>query len=285
MKPNDDIGYVYIAEETSGNNFVRNMSVHDDHELFYIEFDTCLQDFDSVNRNNRIYRLENVRNCLNNDPKIQSLLKDNAWFGEMDHPTSKYVGIRLSPERIMNADMSNTSHKIMRPRFSSNELHATIQTDSGTKAGKNMANKIIQGMIPAFSSRGIAKARKISPTQAEVTLRRLITYDWVLFPSHERAHWDNNPVFKTVKTDTEVVTESSTTSYDTIVPLNDILKYTAEHDDNVKIMMESFEMDNNNLVGFTPKKKQLIMQDDRNTIYCNLNMDTRKKVSSFLANL
>ena len=45
--------------------------------------------------------------------------------------------------------------------------------------------------------------------------------------------------------------------------------------------MESFELDTNDLVGFTKDNKHMIMRDNNNMIYCDIDAKSRSKVNDF----
>ena len=79
----------YLLEPSTQNNL-------------YVEFDGKLQSFGVMDRNNRIYNIDNMQKCINSGTKIQTLLHDNSGLGECDYPTSKYKDKQLSSERILN---------------------------------------------------------------------------------------------------------------------------------------------------------------------------------------
>ena len=80
IKNDSPLGYVYISE-SFGDSSIRNMDTSKNADLFYVTFDTNLQDFDVENRNHRYYDMNNIRECINSE-KIQSMLRCNGWFGE-----------------------------------------------------------------------------------------------------------------------------------------------------------------------------------------------------------
>lgn len=278
---NQSLGFMYIAEQVSPlDNKPSNMTIHDEHGAFYVEFDTILQTFMDINRNRRRYISENVQRCINTDERIQSYLADNGWYGEQDHPAAEFQDKKLTPERIQNIKMDNTSHKILNPTFTGDVLKARIQTDSGCAAGINMTKKIIQGLIPGFSCRAFASIN-LKDNIPTVDVKRVITYDWVLYPSHKRAHSisPNKYVNKTVNVINESVSE------DVCVPLKEILEYAGEKNVTSQIIMESFELNNDSLVGFSKDANHIIVKDKDNMIYCNMDLKLKREVSSYLSNL
>lgn len=277
------MGFMYIAEQTTpDDNEVKNLEVIDHNGVFFVRFDTCLHSFEVINRNSRQYLSDNVEECLHTE-RIQSMLADNAWYGEMDHPLQKYKDKPLSSERIQSIEMSRRSHKIKNPKFQSNMLYSTIETASGTEAGRGMASEIIQGLKPAFSCRAIAglKLFKGKPT---VFCRKVITYDWVLYPSHKEAHAVSKPlgVMKSLETVTEsVIDKAREYSQDILLPLKEVLENVGHKDVNAQLIMESFDISNEDLIGFTKDHSHMIMKDGTNTIYAGISKDSVDEVRDF----
>ena len=147
----------FIQEQTSFNeDYAGNFGyeVHDKGDRFYLIFNAVLQSFGVKNRNKREYEAANIMDRIEHDDYIQSMLRQNSWMGEIDHPAPTIQGEELTMQRIANPDMSRTSHYIRNPRLNGNLLEATIQTDSSNKHGMNMAIKIVDGkIIPCFSAR------------------------------------------------------------------------------------------------------------------------------------
>ena len=285
MKLNNDImGMVFIEEVTTPEqNILKHFDVVDKNGILYVDFESCLHSFDVLNRNSRMYEASNIEECLKTE-RIQSYLAHGGWFGEMNHPLPKYKDKPLSPERIQDIDMDNTSHKMLNPHVEGNLLISRIQTDAGTDAGMNLARKMIQGFIPAFSCRAIATL-VMKGGKPVVVVRKIITYDWVLFQSHREAEQTSKPakfvskVANTVNEVTEKVTDAVNNNI--VIPLKEILENVGRTDVNAQIIMESFELDTNDLVGFTKDNKHMIMRDNNNMIYCDIDAKSRSKVNDF----
>lgn len=285
MKLEPNMGFVFIEEETSPEqNVVKNFDVVDKNGVFFVDFESCLHSFDVMNRNSRMYEGANIQSCLETE-RIQSYLKHGGWFGEMNHPTPEYKDKPLSPERIQDIKMDNTSHKMLNPHIENNLLVSRIQSDSGTEAGMNLARKMIQGFIPGFSCRAIA-SMMLKNGKPVVNVRKIITYDWVLYQSHREAEQITSTptkfVTKVANTVKEVTERAETTASGIIIPLKEILESVCKRDVNAQIIMESFDLTNDDLVGFSPDHKHMIMKDNNNMIYCNIDQESRKKVNEYL---
>ena len=281
MKDVDSL--VYISEQTSPDeSMVKNVNPVEKAGVFFVEFDTILHSFDCLNRNNRAYLSSNIEECFKSE-RIVSMLHDNALYGEMDHPLQMTENGKLTPQRLQSIYMPNRSHKIMRPVFKNNMLYAHIETASGTEAGRGFAQEIIQGLIPAFSCRAIAVLKFINgkPT---VMAKKVITYDWVLYPSHKEAHIVSAAQGreKSLKTVTESVKDKfKKFSEDVVLPLKEILENVGIKDDNAKVVMESFDLTNDDIIGFNDAKDRVIMTDGHNTIYTKMSPETIAEVHDF----
>ena len=289
-----NLGLYYISEQVSPeDNEVRNLKTQDTAGTKWAEFDTILQSFRCLNRNNRKYWGPNIDEMLMAE-RIQTMLSTNAWYGEMDHPYARLESEKLSSERIQIIEMSRRSHKILRPQRHGDLLRATIQTASGTDYGRGFYNEIIQGLIPSFSCRALAGIQAING-EPYVICRKLITYDWVLYPSHKEANMDGKPKFISKKESaimlesagitTESVMNDIRDSYtkDVFIPLEEILSYTGAKDPSVNVIMESFGLSLDDLQGFDRSLQHAILVDGSNTIYANISPKTRNEVMDFLA--
>lgn len=281
-----DMGCVFISEKSNMDcRDITGVDVHDKHGVFFVSFDANLHSFDVINRNKRRYLLSNVKSAIEESEKIQSWLADNAWFGEMNHPTQYYKSQELTPERLQDPALENRSHKILRPTFNGNLLQAHIETASGTDVGVGFAKEIIQGLKPAFSCRAVATMQMIDgkPT---VLIRRLITYDWVLYPSHKEAHIISEP--KLVEKCVNVYKESTNDNTDEYVPdfmisLKDVLKNVGETDANVSTIMESFDLTYDDIIGVNKKHDKIIIKDVDNRIYANISPETKHRIDDFFS--
>lgn len=277
MKLDKNLGFVFIEEQTSPEvNIVKNLDVIDKNGIFYVKFLSCLHSFDVMNRNSRLYQAHNIAECLKTE-KILHFLSHGGWYGEMNHPTSKYKNQPLSSERILDIDMDNTSHRMLNPHIEGNLLISNIESDAGTNAGMNLARKMVQGFIPCFSCRAIASLF-LNNGKPTVNVRQIITYDWVLYPSHREAEQTNiNNTEFINKSPKYVSFMNEYTSQDILIPIKDLVK----NDSNVQVLMESFDLNENDILGIAKNKKHLIMRDNNNTIYCNIDQNSKRKVDDF----
>lgn len=281
LNDNDPMGYMYISESFASDSAIQNIDSKKSSDIFYVTFDTNLQDFDVQNRNHRYYDAQNIMDCIKSE-KIQSLLRTNGWCGEYDHPQPTKAGEKLSPERIQNVPPERECFIISSPRLEGNVLKAHIQSSQG-QIGEKFAKDILAGWVPQFSCRAIASM--ISKAgKPYVQVKRLITYDGVKFPSHAIAHAISKPV-ATIKSITEsvgVTMESATEVInDIMVPLKDILTDIGKTDVNTQMILESFDLSMDNMIGISNDRRHAIIRDENNIIYSNIDPTTVKKVNDF----
>src|SRR5699024_506094 len=126
MMPNNELDTLcYIREQTSFTDDYKDNFGYEMHDLgnrFYLIFDAVLHSFGVMNRNHRSYDQANIWNCIQHDDYIQSMLRQNSWIGEIDHPSAKVKGEELTISRISNPDMERSSHYIRKPRMEGNLL-------------------------------------------------------------------------------------------------------------------------------------------------------------------
>lgn len=275
------IGYMYVAESFSSDNAIKNIDSKHSNDLFYVTFDTNLQDFDVENRNRRYYDASNIMDCIRSE-KIQSLLRTGGWFGEYDHPCSEYADQKLSPERIQNVPPEKRAFKIMNPKLVGNVLTAKIQSAQGP-VGEGFGKEVLAGWIPQFSVRAIAHM-VMRNGKPYVIVKRLITYDAPWYPSHAIAHATSSPVV-TTKSFTESVHDKIDNVKEKIngvmIPLKEILEEVGKTDVNAGMIMEAFDLGVDSLVGFDSSKRHVMIKDENNVIYANINPNTVKKVNDF----
>jgi hypothetical protein len=146
-----------------------------------------LQEANLPNRNGRIYPKVVIEKALQS-AFIKEKLRTSSLLGECNHPANADM------QRQMSIDMNNVSHVIKKTWWDpqdSNLLLGEVETAS-TETGKNFAGLISEnGMQASFSMRGLGDVVK---SNGRVTVKdplRIVTYDSVHFPSHEKAYMRN----------------------------------------------------------------------------------------------
>ena len=268
----------YIQEQTSYPEDYTNFGykIVEEKDRFYLIFEGVLQSFGVTNRNMREYIADNIMDCINNDEEIQTMLSLNSWMGEMDHPSADKNGETLTLQRIRKPDLGNTSHYIRSPKLNGNLLEATIQTDSSTEAGRNMAIKIVDGkIVPGFSARVLGSSTNKNG-KTIVIVKKLITYDWVIYQSHREALGKlNQPLQESVSTVENQIGCK-------IIPFPELAKMASGAED-VKFLCEAFELTENDLYGVTETGNSVVYTENTNVYVQPLNdRNIQRKVRSSL---
>lgn len=273
----------YIAEQTSfpedfdGKEFGYEITPSHQPGKFYVTFDTVLHSFRVMNRNGREYDKDNIWQCIQTDPEIQHNLKTNQWYGTIDHPAPMHQGEELTMQYIANPDPKLSSHFIHKPRMNGNFLEATIQTDTGTEAGMNMALKIVDGKItPCFSARSFGTLK--NEGRPVVYVKKLITYDWVRFPSHiEALAKVNQPTFESVQNDFEKYAGV------TIIFFPQLAQMAAASSKETEWLCESFGLTMDDIIGVTSSGNSVVVQEGANTYVQPItDQQVRRKTQSIL---
>jgi len=224
---------------------------------FYLKFPATLQSFGIRNRNQRYYEAANIWDCIQSSDYIQDMLRRNSWLGELDHPAEEIMGQKLTVQRIGNPDPKHTSHYIRKPHLEGNLLKANIQTDSGTEEGRNLAIKIVDGkIIPGFSARvlGELQNRNGNPT---VFVRKLITYDAVLYPSHPTALGE---IHQPLAEATEEVQQYT----GKIIYFQELAQMAANSSKETEWLCESFGLNIDDVIGLANQGQAVVIQEKQN---------------------
>jgi len=205
-----------------------------------------------------MYDAQNVWQNIAESEYIQTMLQQNTWMGEYDHPAETIAGTKLTVQRIANPDPKHTCHYIRRPRLEGNLLHGDIQTDSGTEEGMNLAIKIVDGgIVPAFSARVLGELKNMAGNPT-VWVKKLVTYDQVLFPSHREALGGIKPRYES--TDTEELPDGTT-----IIFLGELARMVAHSSKETEWLCESFGLNVDDIVGVTTTGRSVVIRENGNT--------------------
>lgn len=263
-RPTDALCFIreQVSYPEDNKNFGYEVCKTSDPSRFYVKFKSTLQSFGVQNRNKRYYDAQNIMDNIEKSEYIQSMLRQNSWVGELDHPSETINGQTLTLQRISNPDPKHDSHFIRKPWLEGNLLKAPIQTDSGTEEGMNLAIKIVDGgLIPAFSARvfGELQNRSGRPT---VMAKRLITYDEVLFPSHREALADVS--IPQIMESASVLEEYSGC---TVITFPELARMAAGSSRETEWLCESFGLSINDVIGVTNTGNSVVVSENNRNVY------------------
>lgn len=208
---------------------------------------TYLQDFDVLNRNKKIYQIQDMKNSVNN-PKgfIQEGLKHFSLVGEAGHPVLDNTNQQKAIERQMSICHSRISHRINKLEFVGNKLLGEIETLL-TDRGIDLYNLILQKLEPAFSYRGLGPVERTSKGLLVKGPLRSRTWDWVFNPSHELAYKINTKNVLSESFDLDYYNKQR--EHTEYLPLSEcqMLDYIVDKDTNVKNLIEELHLEYNHI--------------------------------------
>ena len=269
-----DQTYIVMEQTTPVDNKIEIQKVVDTNGLNYVRFSTCLQDFNGYNRNRRKWPADVVK-AMAEAPTVQELIRMNSFVGEAGHPVPESG--QTTMERICNIDPLKTSHRFTKLFWPNpNELHGICETlDEGVGSpGYRMMRNILQGVIPAFSLRSLVPQRKNPDGSKDVIgVGRMICYDRVYLPSHEKAYMDVEvPVSQVVtKPEYKVVMESFS-------------DYVMSHSDKIRSIVDDMEPAIES-ASFDPKSNLMSVKTEEGRIFVAPEMKYRKEIHSALESL
>lgn len=136
------------------------------------------QEAEKENRNGRSYLTKDLARevaC----PRTKELLKTNTFYSEWCHPQGDMVrqqtiDPKCSVARILSLEMNGT---LVQGTF----------TPTNTPLGLAYNQEILEGVIPAWSLRALGSLENVSGRMI-VTNLKMVTYDSVVYPSHDVAY-------------------------------------------------------------------------------------------------
>lgn len=273
----EEIAAYLVTEATSEPATVKDVQVFDKNNLFYIRFSATLQDFNVKNRNGRIYMGEAMVPSLMAD-HIKELQANGSWYGEAGHPMVDDI------KRILTIDPKLISHRIVSHTADNYKCTGVIET-LDTFYGKQMTKNTLQGMNPAFSLRALAPLVKKPDGTAIVKAKaHVVTYDWVILPSHKSAYRDTSkPTEKIVK---KIIEDGNAVTECIISPVSEssIKDFIVSESTNLKLVSNVCEVA---LEGMTlsDDMRNVIIRESNNTYIVPIEEKIKYDINSYLRNL
>lgn len=138
-----------------------------------------VQEAEETNRNGRIYpRADLAREIA--APRQKELLKTGNMLGEAGHPLSKDL------LRQQTIDPTNVAVRFLSFEMDGNKVKARFK-GTNNALGETFDADLREGVLPAFSLRALGSVTQ-TPKGTIVTNLKMITYDYVIYPSHPGAY-------------------------------------------------------------------------------------------------
>lgn len=138
-----------------------------------------LQEAEETNRNGRIYTLADLSREIA-APRQQELLRTGNMLGEAGHPLSKDL------IRQQTIDPTNVAVRYLKFWMEGNKVKGRFK-GTNNALGDTFDMDLREGVLPAFSLRALGTIVQ-APKGAVVSNLKMITYDYVIYPSHPGAY-------------------------------------------------------------------------------------------------
>jgi len=200
--------------------------------------ETILQDTEVKNRNGRFYSDPEMDKGLK-AKRLTELVESGNLYSENGHPMSKDIA------RQQIIDPNNLACKIIKYWKEGTDIKAHVKGAPGS-IGDDFNEAILDGSKPSFSLRALGTINN-TRRGAEVENITIITWDRVIFPSHERAYMTKMVnISESANAGTQygnqLILDKDDTGFISPITNEKIMDYIKSESANIKTVMESFEM-------------------------------------------
>ena len=170
----------YILNESSV--CMESVEIREDRNSNRVTGIGALQTGNEKNRNGRIYRTEDLVREIN-APRQKELLAAKQLCGEAGHPIGADASSLVRQQTI---DPTKICVRYLKLWMEGDNVMATFQ-GTNNALGEAFDKDLRQGVLPAFSLRALGTISS-TPQGAVVENLKMITYDYVIYPSHPHAY-------------------------------------------------------------------------------------------------
>jgi len=260
----------YIICETAATEHREAVVVGEKNNKVIAE--VILQDMDVKNRNNRYYAESELKPELNS-PRLQELIKTGNLKAESGHPMSKDIA------RQQTIDPNNVCAKILKIWTEGKDIKAHVR-GTNNQLGEDFNNDILDGEFPSWSLRALGTIQNTS-RGAEVKNIKIITWDRVIYPSHQRAYM------------TKIVSESANVAGTNvalkpndpglIIPITNqsVINYIKQESTNLKNVLESFELLYNSIDVVDNGRKVQLIDENGSILVINLESHIQNEIMNY----
>lgn len=170
----------YILNESSV--CMESVDIREDRNSNRVTGIGVLQTGNEKNRNGRIYRTADLIREVN-APRQQELLAAGQLCGEAGHPIGADARSLVRQQTI---DPTKICVRYLKLWMEGDNVMSTFQ-GTNNALGEAFDKDLRQGVLPAFSLRALGTISS-TPQGAVVENLKMITYDYVIYPSHPHAY-------------------------------------------------------------------------------------------------
>lgn len=240
-----------------------------------------LQTGNEKNRNGRIYRTADLAKEIA-APRQQELLAAKQMCGEAGHPIGADASSLVRQQTI---DPTKICVRYLKLWMEGDNVMGTFQ-GTNNALGEAFDKDLRQGVLPAFSLRALGTISS-TPQGAVVENLKMITYDYVIYPSHPHAYTkgvinESAGIANAVKSNfTMNSSMDGTRSFIKEFSNKDVVNaitsmresavdYIKDKSHNFKLLQECYDMTNYDTIDIISPHKIALTEAGKNTIVMNV---------------
>ena len=240
-----------------------------------------LQTGNEKNRNGRIYRTADLAKEIA-APRQQELLAAKQMCGEAGHPIGADASSLVRQQTI---DPTKICVRYLKLWMEGDNVMGTFQ-GTNNALGEAFDKDLRQGVLPAFSLRALGTISS-TPQGAVVENLKMITYDYVIYPSHPHAYTkgiinESAGIANVAKynfamnssmdgTRSFIKEFSNKDVVDAITSMREsAVDYIKDKSHNFKLLQECYDMTNYDTIDIISPHKIALTEAGKNTIVMNV---------------
>lgn len=279
-----------IPSPSSGTSSKLNFKYHNkDRVIGY----GVLQTANEKNRNGRIYKKEDLMREIK-APRQVELLEAGQLCGEAGHPIGKDAE---SLPRQQTIDPKNVCVRFHKLWMEGNNVMGYFE-GTNNAAGETFDKDLRSGITPAFSLRALGTI-KSTPSGAVVENLKMITYDYVIFPSHKGAYTKgvitestgvlnrNSNFVLTKSNDASKSYIKEFTNHDAIQAVKrtslkeSAINYIKDNSSNFKMLKEYFDLNRFDTIDIINAHQMSLTEAGNSTIIMNIDDYISKELQNY----
>ena len=269
----------YILNESSV--CMESVDIREDRNSNRVTGIGALQTGNEKNRNGRIYRTEDLVREIN-APRQKELLAAKQLCGEAGHPIGADASSLVRQQTI---DPTKICVRYLKLWMEGDNVMATFQ-GTNNALGEAFDKDLRQGVLPAFSLRALGTISS-TPQGAVVENLKMITYDYVIYPSHPHAYTkgiinESAGIANVAKSNFAMNSSMDGTKsfikefsnkdvVDAITSMREsAVDYIKDKSHNFKLLQECYDMTNYDTIDIISPHKIALTEAGKNTIVMNV---------------
>jgi hypothetical protein len=281
MPKDNSIGYVILE----GIDVEPNLKILDQNKKTgkVVGFAT-FQEAERENRNGRSYLASDLLREIT-CPRTKELLKTNTLYSEWCHPQGDMI-------RQQTIDPKCCVARILSLEMNGNLVQGTF-TPINTPLGLGFNAEILEGVLPAWSLRALGCLDVIKGRNV-VTNLKMVTYDSVVFPSHDVAYTERIVSESSMLTESGHMNKSlikknksSFNEHGELIPIMDqkIVSYIKTESANVKTILEQIDIKHESVSLAEDKNHVRMVAGNGDIFMVNLESYIQDEIGKYVAGM